>query len=98
MGDPTARLWGLVDAIRPFSEQLVTLDERWKRWIDIVFHVTPQRAAGITGEFDWFRVPASVMKILGEWNLDVSYESFWFNHPDWKVPRRTWWSRLRGPS
>lgn len=97
-GDRTARLWSLVEVIRPFADRLVALDGKWNRWIDIVYHVTPQRAGGITGEFDWFRVPATMMKLLGEWNLDVSYESFWFDHPEWKAPRRAWWQRVSRPS
>ena len=94
-GDPTARLFALMEVIRPFSARLVTLDTRWHRWIDIVYHVTPQRPSSITGEFDWFRLPAVMMKLLGEWNLDVSYESFWFDHPDWKPPLPRCWSRFR---
>ena len=88
-GDPTARLWSLVEVIRPFADHLVALDGRWRRWIDIVYHITPQRAGGITGEFDWFQMPAGLMKLLGEWNLDVSYESFWFDHPEWQAPPRS---------
>ena len=97
-GDPTAHLWSLVEVIRPFADRLMALDERWKRWIDIVYHVTPQRADGIIGEFDWFRVPAAMMKELGAWNLDVSYEVFWFDHPEWQAPRRSWWRRAQRPS
>jgi hypothetical protein len=92
-GVPTARIWSLVEVIRPFAKRLVALDERWNRWIDIVYHVTPQRAGGITGEFDYFSVPATMMKLLGSWNLGVSYESFWFDHPDWQTPPRSWWRR-----
>ena len=92
-GDPTARIWSLVEVIRPFANRLVGLDTRWNRWIDVLYHVTPQRAGGINGEFDWFRVPAGMMKLLAEWNLDISYESFWFDHPDWQAPRRSWWRR-----
>jgi hypothetical protein len=86
-GDPTARLWSLVEVIRPFADRLLTLDARWRSWIDILYHVTPQRAGGINGEFDCFCVPAAMMKLLGTWNLDVAYESLWFDHPEWKAPR-----------
>jgi hypothetical protein len=94
-GDPTSRLWALIEVIRPSGERLISLDPKWKRFIDIVYHVAPQSPDGITVEFDWFRVPAIMMKILGEWGLDVSYEVFWHNHPDWKPPKRSLWSRLR---
>ncbi len=50
---------------------------------DILYHITPQHARGVTGEFDWFRMPAELMRRYGAWDLDVSYESIWFDHPDW---------------
>lgn len=84
--DPTGRLLALADAIEPFGERLLSLDAQFKRFIDIVYHVTPQHSNGITGEFDWFRMPASLMRRFVAWNLDVSYETFWFNHPDWASP------------
>ena len=90
-GDATSRLWALIEVIRPSGERLISLDPKWKRFIDIVYRVTPQRPDGIAGEFDWFRVPATMMRILGEWGLDVSYEVFWHNHPDWKRPKRSLW-------
>lgn len=86
--DPTGRLLALSETIEPFSERLSTLDTQFKRFIDVVYHVTPQHASGITGEFDWFRMPALLMRRFAAWNLDVSYEAFWFNHPDWVSPIR----------
>jgi hypothetical protein len=96
--NPTKRLFALADAIEPFSSRLQTLDARYKRWIDIVLHVTPQHPHGITGEFDWFTMPATLMRRLASWNLDVSYEVFWFDHPEWKKPRaQSWWQKLLKP-
>jgi hypothetical protein len=89
-GDPTARLWTLVEVIRPFAERLVALDTTWYRWINIVYWVTPLRPTSVYGEFDWFRMPASLMKILAEWNLNLSYEVFWQDHPDRKKSWRLW--------
>jgi hypothetical protein len=97
-GDPTARLGALIELIRPFSDRLLALDQSWKRWIDILFHVTPQRSSSILGEFDWFCVPSPMMKELGAWDLSISYEMMWFNHPDWKPPHRPWWRWFRKPA
>ena len=97
--DPTARLAALVEVIRPFADRLISLDVKWKRWIDILYHLTPQCPEGVAGEFDWIYLPAATLKLLADWGLGVGYETFWFNHPDWKRPRRSWWSRrLRRPS
>lgn len=92
-GDPTTRLESLADAIDPFAEKLVALDDRFRRFIDIVYHVTPQHVGGISGEFDWFRCPADLMRRISGWNLDVSYEMFWFDHPDWERLKYPWWQR-----
>jgi len=93
--DPTGRLSALADAIEPFGERLLSLDTQFKRFVDIVYHVTPQHPHGITGEFDWFRMPAVLMRRLAAWNLDVSYEAFWFDHPDWVSPtQRSWLQRV----
>jgi hypothetical protein len=93
-GNPTARLEALADAIEPFGDRLVSLDHRYKRFIDIVYHVTPQHVGGISGEFDWFSCPALLMSRISGWNLDLSYEAFWFDHPDWKRLKYPWWERL----
>ena len=53
---PIPRLWALADFIEPFGDRLLSLDQRWKRWIDILYHVTPQRANSIAGEFNWFHL------------------------------------------
>ena len=93
-GNPTARLIALLELIQPFGERLVSLDPRWDRWIDVLYHVTPQHPRGVTGEFDWFNLPTTSIKILANLNLSVSYETIWFDHPEWQRPRRSWWSRL----
>ena len=93
--DPTGRLFALADSIEPFSERLLTLDPRFHRFVDVVYHLTPQHASGITGEFDWLRMPAALMRRYAAWELGVSYEVFWFNHPDWVSPtRRSPWQRM----
>ena len=86
--DPTARLAALADLIEPFAVRLASLDLRFRRWIDIVFHVTPQHPHGVKGEFDWFRLPAPLMKRLASWDIEVSFERFWFDHPDWINPTK----------
>ena len=90
-GDPTSRLKALADSIEPFSERLNLPDVNARCSIDIVYHVTPQHVGGITGEFDWFRCPAKLMSRIAGWGLDVSYECFWFDHPDWKRLKHPWW-------
>lgn len=92
--NPTGRLEALVTAIEPFCQQLQTLDPAYRPFVDIVYHVTPQLLGGITGEFDWFQLPASLIRRLAAFNLDVSYESFWFDHPEWERIREPWWKRL----
>jgi len=93
-GNPTTRLEGLADLIEPFGDSLITLDSKYKRFVDIVYHVTPQHVGGISGEFDWFSCPAVLMSRISGWNLDLSYESFWFDHPDWERLKHPWWERL----
>ncbi|HEX9047706.1 MAG TPA: hypothetical protein VF988_11835 [Verrucomicrobiae bacterium] len=82
--NPTGRLLALADIIAPFAHRLPALDPKLRAFVDIVYHVTPQYPDTITGEFDWFKMPAELMLRLGTWNLDVSYETFWFDHPDSK--------------
>ena len=62
----------------------------------MIYLVTPQHVDGITGEFDWFRCPASLMKRISGWDPDVSYEAFWFDHPEWKRLREPWWKQMLG--
>lgn len=94
-GDPTARLYALADTIEPFAARLPSLRPQFQAWIDIIYHVTPQHSHGVMGEFDWFRMPADLMRRFSAWDLDVSYESFWFDHPDWASPsRKGLWSRF----
>jgi hypothetical protein len=93
--NPTERLAALADVIEPFASRLPNLRPQFRAWVDILYHITPQHARGVTGEFDWFRVPAELMRRYGAWDLDVSYETIWFDHPDWVSPaRRSWWGRL----
>jgi hypothetical protein len=85
--DPTARLHALADAIEPFADRLMSLDAKFHRGIDVLYHTTPQHSHGVTGEFDWFQMPAALMRRFSAWNLDLSYETIWFDHPDWKRPQ-----------
>jgi hypothetical protein len=86
-GDPTARLDALADLIEPFAARLPSLRPQFSPWIDIVYHITPQHPHGVTGEFDWLRMPAELMRRYSAWDLSISYESFWFDHPDWVPPQ-----------
>jgi hypothetical protein len=89
---PADRLLSLIEVIRPFSERLTSLDAHWGRGIDMVesFSIRPAPYPA----FDWFRLPASAIKTLGEWNVDFSYETFWFSEPDQSPVHRRWWERL----
>lgn len=91
--DPTGRLDALVSKVELFGDRLLTLDTGSSPFIDIVYHVSPQHPGGITGEFDWFRLPAPLIRRLAAFNVDVSYEAFWFDHPEWKRIRQPWWRR-----
>ncbi len=71
-GDPTARLYALADIIEPFASHLPSLRPQFDPWVDIVYHVTPQHPHGVTGEFDWFRMPAELMRRLSAWDLSIS--------------------------
>ena len=86
-GDPTARLYALADTIQPLAARLPTIRPQFPPWVDIVYHITPQHPHGIKGEFDWFRMPAELMRRFSEWDLGISYEVFWFDHPDWVRPK-----------
>jgi hypothetical protein len=84
--DPTGRLWALANAIEPFGERLLSLDAQFHRHASVIYHLTPQQPTGIAGEFNWLWMPAALMRRFTAWNLDVSYEVIWFNHPDWVKP------------
>jgi hypothetical protein len=90
--EPLVRINALLDAIETFSDRLRSLDKGFRRWIDVVYHVTPQHAHGITGEFDWVTLGHQTMGRMARLELMFSYESFWFDHPDWRL---TWRKRLR---
>ena len=70
-GDPTARLYALADVVESFSSRLPSLRPRFSPWIDIVYHITPQSPHGVTGEFDWFRMPAELMRRYSAWDLGI---------------------------
>ena len=83
---PVVRLEALLDVIAPFSEKLISLDSRYSRLIDLVFHMTPQREDGtINGEFDWFMMSPPLMSKMGAWNLPFSYEKFWYEEKFYKI-------------
>ena len=93
--DVPERLWALAEVIEPFAERLRTLKSSHKPWVDVIYHNTPQHPHGITGEFHWFRMPVEVMRRFSGWELSISYEVFWFDHPDWVRPKaRGWLGRL----
>jgi hypothetical protein len=95
-GDPTTRLSALADAIEPFAGRLLMIRPQFKPFVDILYHVTPQHPHGVTGEFDWFRMPAELMRRYGVWDLNVSFEAMWFDHPEWIRPKqKDWLSRIR---
>jgi hypothetical protein len=89
------RLWTLAEAIAPFSERLRTLKSSHKPRVDIIYHNTPQHPQRISGEFHWFRMDAQTMRRFSDWDLSISYEVFWFDHPDsvrLKLP--SWFTRF----
>jgi hypothetical protein len=95
-GNSAARLIALVDKLRPISDRLIALDPKWIRTIDIV---ETYRIPGLHEQvpaFDWFRVPATTMKALGEWNVELSYETFWLKQADAEPSTKTWRQWLLG--
>ena len=94
--DPTGRLVALLNVIEPLGPKIASLDKRYSRWIDIIYHVTPQHFSGVTGEFDWFQLPKDLIKKLAVLDIDLSYETFWFNHPEWNPPKKSWWEKIFG--
>ena len=85
-GNPTARLEALADTIEPIAALLPQLRQRFRLWIDMLYHITPQHPHGVTGEFDMLILPAALMRRFTAWDLDVAYEVMWFDHPQWKRP------------
>ena len=93
--DVPDRLWALADLIEPFAHRLPALKATHKPWIDVLFHNTPQHPHGITGEFFWLQMPVEIMRRFSHWDLRISYEVIWFDHPDWVEPKpRNWLSRM----
>ncbi|MGJ8640446.1 MAG: DUF4279 domain-containing protein [Opitutaceae bacterium] len=84
---PIDRIHNLLEQIESQKENILSLDKKYSRWIDVLFHVTPQRPHGVTGEFDWITLPHQTMRRMSDLELSISYESIWFNHPDWN---RSW--------
>ncbi len=76
------RLAALADAIEPFGNKLLSLDAKFRANVDIVYHVTPQHPNHILVEFDWINLSAAMMGRFVKWNLVISYETIWFEHPD----------------
>jgi hypothetical protein len=72
-GDPAARLYALADRIEPFAVRLSELRPHFRVWIDISYQITPEHTHGVTGEFNWLRMPAELMRRFGAWELDVAY-------------------------
>ena len=85
------RIAALLDQIEPASERLASPDLPFRPWVDVLYHVTPQHAHGIAGEFDWLALPPELMGRLSVLRLQLAYEVIWFNHPDWKLP---WYKKL----
>ena len=84
--DVPERLWTLAEAIQPFAERLQTLKSSHKPWIDIIYHNTPQYPRGVKGEFHLLMLPAEIMRSYSAWDLMITFEVFWFDHPDWVSP------------
>ena len=91
--DVPERLWILSEAIAPFAERLRPLKSAHKPWIDVIYHNTPQHPHGITSEFHCFRMPVKIMRRFSDWDLSISYEVFWFDHPEWVRPKHSGWFR-----
>jgi len=78
------RLVALANAIEPFGNKLLSLDAKYRANVDILYHVTPQHPNHILGEFDWLNLSPTLMGQFVKWNLGISYETIWFEHPDSK--------------
>ena len=83
----TDRLAALVDLIVPIAPKIISLPPFYKRWIDVLYHVAPERPNRLTGEFFWFTLPPATMSRLGSCKLNISHEIFWFDHPGTKESR-----------
>lgn len=85
---PVKRLEALLSIVEPHGEALQRLDAKFKRWVDLLYHVTPQHSHGVLGEFDRICLPVDLMRRLVNLNLYLSNETIWFDHPDWVAPKR----------
>lgn len=94
---PIARIHALLEEVESVADRLLALDAKYRPWIDMLFHAVPQHPRGVTGEFDWLSLPAETMGRIARLQLTLSYEVFWFDHPDWRLPwHRKLWRKLKG--
>ncbi len=84
--DLPERLWALAETIQPFAERLQTLKSSRRPWVDIIYHNSPQYPHGVKGEFHMLMLPPDIMRRYSAWELMVTFEVFWFDHPDWVRP------------
>jgi hypothetical protein len=87
----TDRLAALVDLIGPLAPKILSLQPSYKRWIDVLYHVAPEKPDTLTGEFFWFTLTPSLMSQLGACKLNISHEIFWFDHPEAEAKRKRSW-------
>jgi hypothetical protein len=94
-GDQATRLYALADLIEPFALRLPNLRPRFNPRICIFYRFTPEHSRGINGGSDSFFMPAELMRRFGAWDLNVSYESFWFDATDQTRSRQpVWWRKV----
>jgi hypothetical protein len=64
-------------------KRLRTLQTKHRPWVDIIYHNTPQYPHGVKGEFHLLMLPPDIMRRYCARDLIITYEVFWFDHPDW---------------
>ena len=77
--EPCARVEALLDLIKPFSERLCSLDPKFKRSIDCLFHCTHQAGEPITGQFDWLMLGPEQLKRMADLGVMFGYETMHFD-------------------
>jgi hypothetical protein len=87
----TDRLTALIELIAPLSPRILSLQPSYKRWIDVLYHVAPDKPGRLTGEFFWFVLQPALMSQLGACKLNISHEIFWFDHPDTEAKKKQSW-------
>ena len=85
---PLERIHSLLDLVEPIGDRIATLDVKYSRWIDMVFHVRLRSEQGI--DFDWLSLPHQTMHRISTLRLNLSYEVFRFNHSQ----VRPWYKRF----